>query len=87
MLNFLYVINGRVSDGGVWSQSKLRESIEAGTASLPQATALPGSEKILPYCIVGDDAFPLKTYLMKPFSYKSQGRKDFFLIDYLAQGE
>ena len=67
---FLYVevgANGRNSDGGIWDQSKLKEGIEKQTLSLPPAQALPGRDIELPFVITGDDAFPLKNYLMKPY--------------------
>lgn len=46
--------NGRISDGGVLRNSVLLNELENGI--LPPGTFL-----------VGDDAFPLKTFLLKPF--------------------
>lgn len=47
--------NGKASDGGVFSQCSIYEALEKG---------------LLPYgqFLVGDDAFALKHYLLKPFS-------------------
>ena len=72
---FLYVdvgANGRVSDGGVWANFSLCCRLEEGTAGLPEDDQIRGSQKILPYVFVGDDAFPLKRYLMKPYPFKNQ---------------
>ncbi|GFY21264.1 protein ALP1-like [Trichonephila clavipes] len=69
-LKFLYVdvgINGRVSDGGVWGKSKLRQAITNGDMNIPEAATLPGSASKLPFVIVADDAFPLMPNIMKPY--------------------
>jgi len=69
---FLYVdvgAQGRISDGGVFAHSSLSQALESNTINLPKPAKLPnGSEEQVPFYIIGDDAFPLKTYLMKPYS-------------------
>ena len=58
---------GRESDGGVFSQSIFGSRLENDTLGIPTPSALPSSEVVAPYVIVGDAAFPLKSYLMKPY--------------------
>ena len=68
---FLYVdigCNGRVSDGGVFRGCTLQQSLEQQTANIPPPSPLPGSDIFLPYYVVADEAFPLKRYIMKPYS-------------------
>ena len=48
----------------------MKRLLEEGHLNLPEAKPLPGLETPVPYYIVGDDAFGLKTYLMKPYPYK-----------------
>ena len=70
---FLYIdvgCNGRVSDGGVFKNSSLYTALEREALGVPGSTCLPGSQISLPHCILADDAFPLKTYIMKPFAQK-----------------
>ncbi len=67
---FLYVnvgCNGRISDGGVFGGCSLQNAIENRTVNIPAPAPLPGSDQLAPYCIVADEAFPLKEYLMKPY--------------------
>lgn len=68
--------NGRVSDGGVWDNSTLTRHIANHTAGLPTNRMLRGSERTLPYVFVGDDAFPLRRYIMKPFPHRNQTRRE-----------
>lgn len=76
---FIYVdvgTNGRVSDGGVWGNCKLFHSLNDNTAGLPADAPLPGSNRTLPFVFVGDDAFPPKTYFLKPFPFRDQSREE-----------
>ena len=67
--------NGRISDGGVFGNSTLYHELERDLLSLPIPKELPGSENVVPYHIVADEAFPLKPYLMKPFSQRGLTRE------------
>ena len=58
--------NGRVNDSGVWNKTSLLQGIENGTVNLPKDEKLPNG-KDAPYVFLGDDAFALKKYMMKPF--------------------
>ena len=67
---FIYVdtgTNGRASDGGVWRDCSLNRRLQEDTFNIPLPAALPNSDTILPYHLIADDAFPLKSYIMKPF--------------------
>lgn len=67
---FIYVdvgTNGCASDAGVWSRCSLSAALESNSLFIPSPEPLPCSNTPSPYVIVGDDAFPLKTYLMKHY--------------------
>lgn len=59
---------GGFSDAQIWNQSDLKQAIERGLMGLPTATPFPGDDKPLGYYIIADDAFGMRTWLMKPFS-------------------
>lgn len=68
--SFTYVdvgATGRASDAGVFSNSTLQAALEDGSLNIPPAQKLPHSNDVLPYVILADEAFPLKTYIMRPY--------------------
>ena len=63
---------GRHSDGGVLSNSEFGQALQDGSLSLPSPCPLSGTtEPRLPYVIVGDEAFPLRTYMLRPYPGKN----------------
>ncbi|XP_064639806.1 uncharacterized protein LOC135495272 [Lineus longissimus] len=58
--------NGRASDGGVYKTSTLAKALETGELNITSKCQLPGTDKLVPYVFVGDDAFPLNNGMMKP---------------------
>lgn len=59
--------NGRMNDSGVWNNSDLRRKIEENSMNIPDPTPLPYGYTNTPHVFVGDDAFALKSYMMKPY--------------------
>jgi len=61
---------GSASDAQIWNECELKDAIKAGTIRFPDADPLPGddNEHTMPYFVIGDDAFALRTWLMKSFS-------------------
>ena len=58
---------GRHSDGGVLNNSAFGQAMKAGELSLPGAELLSGITSPIPYYFVGDAAFSLKTYMLRPY--------------------
>ncbi|KAL2092781.1 hypothetical protein ACEWY4_012579 [Coilia grayii] len=70
---FIYVsvgAQGRASDAGIFAQSDLKAALDAKLLSIPQPNSLPGTHQEVPYVLVGDEAFPLRLDLMKPFPFR-----------------
>jgi hypothetical protein len=66
---FLWVdvgTHGSTSDASIFNAGPLKEALESATLGLPDPDPLPGDDKPMPYFMVGDDAFALKTWMMKP---------------------
>jgi len=69
--NFLYAnigYQGRISDGGVFKNTSLYKSIEEDQLMLPPPLPLSLREFHVPYVFLADDAFALRSHLMKPYS-------------------
>lgn len=62
---------GSMSDAQIFNDSELKQSIEDGTIGIPAAEPIPGEDRALPYYILGDDAFALKIWLMKPYARRN----------------
>jgi len=61
--NFIWVnagSNGTGSDAQIWNICELKEMIEENKLGIPEA----GSQQDVPYFIVGDDNFALRTFLV-----------------------
>ena len=56
------------SDAQIFKHSDLRHKIEDGTIGFPESESLVDDGPKVNYFILGDDAFPLKLWLMKPYS-------------------
>ncbi|XP_024891319.1 protein ALP1-like [Temnothorax curvispinosus] len=61
---------GSMSDGDVWAESALGSALEDGSLDLPLSCFLPNTNIMFPHFFVGDEAFPLKTYMMRPYPKK-----------------
>lgn len=61
---------GRQSDGGIFQRSDIGIAFENNLLNVPSPENV-SENCILPFVLVGDEAFPLKTYMMRPFPRKS----------------
>ena len=74
---FMYVDiggNGSTSDCSIYDASPLKVDLASDDIGLPVPHCLPRDDAHLPYFLIGDDAFPLATYMMKPFSQRNMDK-------------
>jgi hypothetical protein len=60
-------INYRISDGVFLGNTAFGKALVDKLLKSPEPGTLPNSEKKLPFVFVGDDAFALTEYFMKPY--------------------
>ena len=58
---------GKQSDGGTFHYSILNKLIKNGSFKIPLPEVIPGTTFYLPYVLIGEEAYPLKANLMRPF--------------------
>ena len=78
-------MNGRNSDRETWAQSSLRKALEKNTVNLSKPTPLSSDLDDITFVCVWDDAFPLSTYMMKPYPQKDLSR-DQRIFNYRLSG-
>ena len=74
---FIYIdvgATGRSGDAGVFERSTLKAAMYDDQLSFPKPAQLVSTEETCCYHIVGDEAFPLRTDLMKPYPHRNLSR-------------
>ena len=66
--------NGSSSDGRIFKDSSLFEAFNENLAGIPQPEPLSQNDLPVPYSITADDAFSLRSWLMKLFSRRNMSR-------------
>lgn len=59
--------NGRVSDGGVLQNTEFFKKLQSNSLNIPGEKEVSNNSRKLPYVFVADDAFPLRTDMLKPY--------------------
>lgn len=72
---------GRNSDWGILEESTMGKRLETGNLNVPKNKPLPGQVEDSPMVLIGDEAFALKPYLLKPFP-RRQTRNNVRLDNY-----
>ena len=54
--------------GGVFAASNIGQALDEGLLNIPSPRRLYGDTKLFPFVLVGDESFPLKEYLIKPYA-------------------
>ncbi|XP_053995489.1 uncharacterized protein LOC128885455 [Hylaeus anthracinus] len=67
--NFLFIDVGRpIFDGVMFKHSAIYKKLEDHSLGLPDAKPLPGRSADVPFVILGDEAFALRTNIMRPYA-------------------
>ncbi|XP_041473300.1 protein ALP1-like [Lytechinus variegatus] len=67
---------GSTSDAQLFNSCELRQRLESDTLGVPPPEPLPNDDENTPYYIVADEAFPLRTWLMKPYARTAMAREE-----------
>lgn len=67
--------NGRVSDGGVLNHTKFYEKLINNNLKIPEPTQLPLSNRVIEYVFVSNEAFAIRSDLIKPYNRDSLNKE------------
>ena len=77
---------GHMSDAQILNASELNECLEDNSIGLPAADPLPNDDRPTPYYILEDDAFGLRTYMVKPYAQRQMTKKQRIFNNQLSRG-
>lgn len=71
---------GRRTDGGIFSASEIGKRLQNDMLSIPPPRPVENGGQALPFVLVGDEAFPLTHYMLRPYprSGRLNRRKNVF---------
>ena len=72
--------SGRQSDGSIFGTCNLGYALSENKLNLPQPCQLDGNSGNFPFVFMGDEAFPLKSCLLKPYLAMHYMKVDVFII-------
>lgn len=72
---------GREGDAGVFARSGLFDGLEHQRFNIPESRLVKDTNFSSPFVLLGDEAFPMKSYLMRPFP----GRGGRVPLDYVTR--
>ena len=68
--------NGAAGDAQIWNNSGLKLGLSTNRLNLPPPEPLPGDTTDIPFYLIGDDAFALEEFLMKPYAQRNLTREE-----------
>ena len=77
---------GHMSDARLFNASEQKECLEDNSIGFPLADQLPNDDRPTSYYILRDDAFGLRTYLMKPYAQRQLTKEQRVLKYRLSRG-
>ena len=66
---------GRQNDSSIFNNSPFGEALNKGLLNIPNEGQLPNTDQTAKFCFIGDEAFPLKENLLRPYPGKNLDEK------------
>lgn len=59
---------GRDNDSTIFNESGMGKAFQDGRLNIPNPREIPGTDVVMPFYLVGDEAFPVRTNIMRPYA-------------------